>query len=62
MGYIKSAYEDEDHFACERVLAFRKRFQRSSFQSAEQTPIVTGGAEERTGMTDAELQRRRALL
>lgn len=46
MAYIKSAYEDQDHFTCERVLAFLKRFQCSSSHSTEQTPPVMAGAGE----------------
>ena len=51
MAYIKSAYADQDHFTCERVLAFRSRFQRSSSQPAEQAPTVTGdaGKDEKSG-------------
>jgi hypothetical protein len=44
MAYIKSAHEDQDHFTCDRGLAFRKHFQRSPSQSTEPTPPVTGGA------------------
>jgi hypothetical protein len=41
MPYLKPAYEDQDHFICERVLEFRNQFMRTSSQSAEEVTHST---------------------
>ncbi len=41
MAYIKPIYEDQDHFTCERVLEFRKHFERGASQPTERATSVT---------------------
>lgn len=56
MPYLTAAYKDQDHFTCERVLAFRERFMRASLQPTERVPTPTTGIAQEDNLFQSIIQ------